>query len=395
MHYVIVGGGISGLYSAYKLKKRYGDGVKIDVFEKADRLGGRIHTVVRDGVYLEAGAGRINGNHRRVLKLINELGLTSELITMHGKHDVYIRDGKKYDASQIFKSLVDGMKTYSRKELRSQTLMTLARHVLTPSQVDDLIYSFGYNSEFEVMNAYDALKSLRSDERYYLMKQGTASVVLALEKFLMDNGVAIRLRHEVTKVHKGKLYCNILEGANGNGKAFKFDKAIICLDRAGLQKIGIDEHNVQKTLDSTVGVPFCRVYARFPMNKDGRVWFHDLSRVTTNQSLRQIIPINMDKGIAMASYSDGTWALNWGKMSSTELEKELLRSLRGMFPSRDIPDPVWVERFYWENGVHFPMVHYVPLKQNGGDIIICGEAFVNENNGWIEGALLSVDKVVP
>lgn len=81
----IVGAGFSGLLSAYLLERRFGGAVAIDVWEAADRPGGRVRTtrVPEAGVSYEAGVAElydIAGNpHLR--NLIRHLGLKTRPLT--------------------------------------------------------------------------------------------------------------------------------------------------------------------------------------------------------------------------------------------------------------------------------------------------------------------------
>ena len=71
---VIVGGGIAGLYRAYCLLRRTPDS-KLLLVEKRPDLGGRIYTYKDDTMMVEAGAGRFSNQHKRLWKLIHDLGL--------------------------------------------------------------------------------------------------------------------------------------------------------------------------------------------------------------------------------------------------------------------------------------------------------------------------------
>ena len=42
---VIVGGGVAGLYAAFRLLRRY-PGIRLTLFEALPRVGGRLHTSV-------------------------------------------------------------------------------------------------------------------------------------------------------------------------------------------------------------------------------------------------------------------------------------------------------------------------------------------------------------
>ena len=59
---IILGGGIAGLYSAYKLSKR-SPTTKILILEKENVLGGRVKTYKDKLMQVEAGACRFHSGH--------------------------------------------------------------------------------------------------------------------------------------------------------------------------------------------------------------------------------------------------------------------------------------------------------------------------------------------
>jgi monoamine oxidase len=72
----IIGGGIAGLNAAYQLKK---SGLNATVYEAQRRVGGRIQSVrgvVGRGLVSDLGGHFINTDHRDMLTLANELGLS-------------------------------------------------------------------------------------------------------------------------------------------------------------------------------------------------------------------------------------------------------------------------------------------------------------------------------
>jgi monoamine oxidase len=81
--YVVVGGGISGVYSAWRLKESNRD-LAIDVFEMSDRVGGRLLTVIPPNIpsaRVELGGMRyIVEEHPWVNSLVQHLGLTTEVL---------------------------------------------------------------------------------------------------------------------------------------------------------------------------------------------------------------------------------------------------------------------------------------------------------------------------
>ncbi len=77
----IVGGGISGLATAYYLEKRASQGEfdAIDLFESSDRLGGKIFTSCQDDLILEMGAESFLERKPWGIQLCRELGIESRL----------------------------------------------------------------------------------------------------------------------------------------------------------------------------------------------------------------------------------------------------------------------------------------------------------------------------
>ena len=89
----IIGGGISGLSTAYYLNKA---GVHATVVEKAAKLGGVIQTETRDGCLLEAGPDSFLAAKPWALDLITELGLQHQVIGSndHLRVTYIVRNGK-------------------------------------------------------------------------------------------------------------------------------------------------------------------------------------------------------------------------------------------------------------------------------------------------------------
>jgi protoporphyrinogen/coproporphyrinogen III oxidase len=76
----VVGGGISGLAAAHRLRTLLGPRARIDVLEQRDRVGGVLHTVDLAGVAFDVGAEAFLARRPEVPALLAELGLTDELV---------------------------------------------------------------------------------------------------------------------------------------------------------------------------------------------------------------------------------------------------------------------------------------------------------------------------
>ncbi len=86
---VIIGGGISGLVAAHRLKKMGRDPLLV---ESADRVGGVIQSRDIEGFLIESGPNSLRGSHE-FLDLVEELNLTDELITADPRAPAYVYAG--------------------------------------------------------------------------------------------------------------------------------------------------------------------------------------------------------------------------------------------------------------------------------------------------------------
>ncbi|GAA5138523.1 protoporphyrinogen oxidase [Pseudonocardia adelaidensis] len=76
----VVGGGISGLAAAHRLRSLLGPDARIEVLEQRDRVGGVLHTVDLAGVPFDVGAEAFLVRRPEVSALLAELGLTGALV---------------------------------------------------------------------------------------------------------------------------------------------------------------------------------------------------------------------------------------------------------------------------------------------------------------------------
>lgn len=82
--YCVVGGGISGLVAAYRLRVAAGPHASITVFDPADRLGGILRTERVGGQPLDVGAEAFIARRPEVPALLAELGLAAKQIGTTG-----------------------------------------------------------------------------------------------------------------------------------------------------------------------------------------------------------------------------------------------------------------------------------------------------------------------
>ncbi|OBJ50981.1 protoporphyrinogen oxidase [Mycobacterium asiaticum] len=92
--YCIVGGGISGLTAAYRLRAAVGDDATITLFDPADRLGGILRTELVGGQPMDLGAEAFVQRRPEVPALLAELGLSDRQRTTTGVRPLIYSQGR-------------------------------------------------------------------------------------------------------------------------------------------------------------------------------------------------------------------------------------------------------------------------------------------------------------
>lgn len=81
MKVTVVGGGVSGMTAAFRLRQLLGPTAEIDVIEQRDRIGGVLHTVELAGVPFDVGSEAFLVRRPEATDLVAELGMSDQLRT--------------------------------------------------------------------------------------------------------------------------------------------------------------------------------------------------------------------------------------------------------------------------------------------------------------------------
>jgi protoporphyrinogen oxidase len=393
--YIIIGGGISGLVTAYKLSQI--DKYNILLIESTNRLGGRLYTLTKGDVSLEMGAGRISSKHTKLITLLKELFnlneselFKEELIQLPTDIKYKLELVPNINFYSLISELIDKSGELSTKVKQSINLFQLCIDTLGYKSTQVLKAKLGYDSEFELMNAHHALKTFKKDLfskcDYYVLKRGFSHIVDLLHQALESKQVTILLDTQVKNVtnHRIKIH----------RKEYTGDKIICCIPQKAL--LALPKFKEYKELDSVNPVPLLRIYAKYPMGSNKKVWFHNLKRTITDNYIRHIIPIDYEKGTIMISYIDGHYAEMWRdltKLGNKELVKRLHKEIKELFGIRP-PNPEFIEYYYWSEGCHMwkPGLNvekvYKQILQPfpKEKIYIVNESF-SKHQSWVEGCL--------
>ncbi|HVQ98676.1 MAG TPA: protoporphyrinogen oxidase [Mycobacterium sp.] len=92
--YCVVGGGISGLTAAYRLRAAAGDDASITLLDPADRLGGALRTEHVGGQPMDVGAEAFVVRRPEALALLAELGLADRRVNTTGARPLIYSQGR-------------------------------------------------------------------------------------------------------------------------------------------------------------------------------------------------------------------------------------------------------------------------------------------------------------
>ena len=372
----IIGAGISGLYCGLHIPNHI-------IFE-SERVGGRIHT--HYDPYYEISAGRFNHSHKILWSLIKKYNLKTHKIP-RGLIYKEITNNKIKDipAERFISNCIDYILHHKHSNLSNTQLhlhlhlrnITFYKHCINligKENTDLLVSTYGYYSEFKVMNAYDALRLFNTSHIYYVLDGGMSTLCKEMEKGLnikMEKVTSV----EITSIEKTSIekYAQVFKVNNVYAK-----KVIFTIPTSQLHFPILKQFYSE--INSVVPMKICRIYIGFE-----KPW---LQRTTTNSFLRHMIPFG---NIVMISYTDGQDVLPFlsnGKIKpKKEIKKMVIDELHKLYT--DVPKVNYFECYYWPAGTHtWPthvnsdeisekMIHPMP------NLYICGDG-LSHTQGWME-----------
>jgi monoamine oxidase len=414
---IVVGGGISGLnilynsipYESYAL------------FEKNNHFGGRIQTFRKNSYLWEEGAGRFNQKHKHLLSLLKSLHLEDKIIKIPSTIQFLPSNSStKYSSMKNPFDYIQKVYRYFQRyknnkyEYENKTYIEYAKRVLTKKEIQYLLDSFGYESELIKTNAEYAIHLFKKDflpsNQFMSLKGGMDQMIHKMVKTIQTKikkdkkKYPLRLftSYQLQKIkYDSKTKIFTLSFLHHHKiKKFICHNLILALPKYSLQKLSYLK-KIKNDIKKVECIPLMRTYAVYPIHKNKKVWFDEFTKTTTDDKLRYIIPIDKKKGVIMISYTDGKYALHKHKLNELNLKKEIREGVKGVF-GKEIKDPRILKRHYWDCGIGLWKkgkfdYHQIskkmirPFKKE--NLYICGENY-SMNQGWIEGALETSDRVI-
>ena len=391
---IIVGGGISGLFLAYKL---IDTNLKVILIEGESKVGGRIQTIEKNGTTFESGAARFHSSHGKLLSLIQDLDLEDDILKLPGDIDNILRGSKvdfpystknNLDMKELLQNSLEKKDNYKEEELQNITLfqyLTLIYDHETAKFIQD---SFGYDAEFIHLNALAALQMFEEDffkeNDYFILKNGIDQLIKKMEKEIMKSNILLKKDCTIIDINDEYIVTDKKD-------KFYFKHLICAIPKIALQKFSYFKNN--ELLNSVDPIHLLRVYAKYPTEN---LWFEKLKRTITDNYIRHIIPINPKNGLIMISYTDSNCAKMWMnhyKNGEQFLIDALHKEIKDLYQIEP-PQPEFISVHSWEEGLHvwntgFNMKEVsrkVLQPDKTKEIYICGESY-SRKQGWIEGPL--------
>ena len=382
---IIIGAGIAGMYSAYNIKKLYPDKSFL-ILEKNSGYGGRASTdyFYNTEVATGAGIGRKRSD-ALLIKLMDELKFKyTEFKT--------IVDKKNIQPLNIMKIIGTLRLAYKKHpEFKQKTFKEFFISIFDKKLYDNFVLNTGY-TDYENADVHDVLYDYTMQD----IVPGWTGLYISWSGLLDKLYRHIGDRHFKFSAEVSHIKGGFEVTTHDKKTTYQANKIIIATTITGILKL--ISRPIYRQIHQQ---PFLRVYAKF--NAKSAELMRQFQHYTIiKKPLQKIIPINAEKGIYMIAYSDNQSAISLKKYIQNTPAN------RAMF-SRLLEDAVGdkvtitaIRSYYWPVGTHY----YEPLHgafKNREDFIyqaqrpqknifVVGEA-VSAHQGWVEGALESVEAV--
>jgi len=395
---IVIGSGISGLYSAYNIKKMFPD-INLLVVEKNKRpfIGGRmgIETFYGTDIVIGAGIGR-KATDYLLIELLDELHVPYKPFTVNMDYS-----SNHIDINKIMSELRTQFRKY--KNPPSTTFKHFARSQLGDTIYKQFIVSCGF-TDYENDDIYEVLY------HYQMNNNSSGWIGLSipwnklLDKLCQKIGYNnIKTSTKITEISKIKSNPCLFKIVTDKEVELHSNKIILATTISTTQRL-LHQYPIYKQIH---GQPFLYVYAKFNKKSSEIMKQHVPTYTIVPGPLQKVLPMDTEKGVYMVAYSDN---------KNAELLKDKIENIpqnRTFFESEletifDIPHGslkiIALRSFYWPIGTHY----YAPLNKKEFEnrrafvreaqhpepgLLVVGEA-LSRNQGWTEGALESVHSVL-
>lgn len=426
--YVIAGGGIGGVYSAYQLLKSGKTGI-ICLLEQNHEFGGRLKTItLGNGRRADVGGTRVNAEHYAMLKLGAELGIAMEGGDYDNKIAILSRDLLVHDQEELrpvyptagnvsgWDILLDTNSEYFKTSPLQDTFSFTMYGLGTSEDMQYFMAGFRFRGDFQGVDRKTYAEFANSDTvnplNFYPNNGMQEYTIRMVEKMSGHHKIKMRLNDKIEKIERYQFDTRryVVQTANWN---YVGKNLIIAIPPLALQSVGgniVRELNSNPAMIQSKPIPVAVVLLRFAYR-----WWEQVSpsrRLWTNDNCIQLMeqpltPARQLTNTFRAVYADGYCAQEWESIyrlgGASLVQTTLLNYLSYFYPNVTIPTPeqivikIWDDAWYFEtpdasvNLTQKEVWAAKPLK--GEPVYLVGEAY-NLIRTWAQGAVLSADNVL-
>ena len=402
--FIVVGSGLAGLYTAYLIKKR--DPHKTILIlekEKKEWIGGRAGNEMFYGQRIVTGAGVVRKKKDTLLvKLLKELHVPMEESTVKIHYSKTVHNVVNIEKMIEFLRKEYGKMEYN-KGIKKMTFKQFALEYLPKEVYKDFTICAGY-TDYENEDIYDVLYNYGMDDNTSGWKVLYISWKQLVERLVHFIGFKnIKSLQNVTEIRKvpeeNSTHVSLFQTITEKGVKYYSEKVILATTITSVQQL-LPQFSIYKQIK---GQPFLRVYAKFTKESAKIMEQVVLGKTFVPGSLHQVIPYG--NGIYMIAYTDNHGAValkNYiqNTKSNRIFFERLVEKTLGI--QEETLQIIAIKSFYWTIGTHYyTPLHGFPNRESFiqeaqhpmKDVFVVGE-MVSIHQGWVEGALESVHKVI-
>ena len=410
---VVIGGGISGLAAAKKLKEK---GFTVIILEAQEKVGGRIRTDRSLGVAFDEGASWIHGpNGNPITSLASQAGANT-FLTSDDSIEVFNTNGTSYsdavltNAENQFESALNAVRSAGSQTKSFQTVF----NSLYPTQANEKLWKYMLSAYLEFDTGGDisklSSKFFDDDEKY-----SGADVIITngydkVTDFLAT-GLDIRLNIRVSSIN----YTNAKVSIIANGNNIETDYVVVSVPLGVLRNNAITfspalpTNKINAISNTNIGnvnkfllvwnTPFWDTKLQYigytPETKGKFNYFLNIKKFTPSNGLM--------------TFAFGDYATVTESMTDSQIINEIMLHLKGIY-GNSIPNPSNFLRTKWGQNINsYGAYSYATNNSTSADfdtlanevnnkVFFAGEHTERDYRGTVHGAYLSgireADKII-
>ncbi|MCU0541478.1 MAG: FAD-dependent oxidoreductase [Oscillatoriaceae cyanobacterium Prado104] len=430
---LIVGAGIAGLTAAYRLRQ---SGVRADIIEATNRVGGRIRTapkVAGTQIFAELGGEYIDTGHTNLIRLASELGLRAiDVIEAQGAlvPETFFFAGRRLSLEEIIadfgpvasridadiQSIGDELSyldfTEAAERLDNTSISEyLAQREASPllQQLLEVAYTAVYGREAEEQSALNLLFLIGteadsfseygdSDERYQI-DGGNNQIINRLTRQLSGSIEAGTVLEAITLLPDGRYRVSLRSGPSAFDRTY--ERVLLTLPFTTLREVQINVPLPQPKLRAIQQLGY-GTNSKLITGYRSRIW-RDLYRSTAEvytdlafQSSWEATPFAPTANGLVTNFAGGTQGLAIGAGLPEDQAQRFLAQFERVFPGVSNLRTGRALRAFWPGERFFKGSYscylvgqwtqmYGVEGERVGNLYFAGEHTSLENQGYMEG----------